>query len=294
MAKKNGKGAESKPKKDRGAARRAKSAARGTKGPAGGTRTPSQDAANAWRQGVSEATAATVDEMTAHAQAVALDQLERFGAFPAFLINARRDGEFELDSVDRPEAAEDDQEALQQDVDAVAAEDPELAELHHDEDPEAALRALALAKAPELLGAALALPATLPDRSGAAALVIEVEHRDGVSLTLVQACKIAGQGGARSTELLDPTVEPRPASLLRRPRVQHDAPAQAPTQAPVEEEAGIDLRGMELTDDEVRDAEARRAALTEAEATEPQGSADSTDSESSEGSTDSEGSEGAR
>ncbi|MFB6574944.1 hypothetical protein [Kocuria palustris] len=194
MAKKDGK-----PKKDRGAARRAKAAARAGTRPSPGARTPSQDAANAWRQGVSEATAETVDQMAAHVQTVALQQLEDFGAFPAFLITARRDGEFELDSIEPEDAAE-------------------LTELHHSDDPEAALRALALEKAPELLGAALALPATLPDRSGAPALVIEIEHRDGVSLTLVQGYRIGGRGGAKTTELEDPTVEQRDASLLRRPR----------------------------------------------------------------------------
>ena len=71
MAKKDGK-----PKKDRGAARRAKAAARAGTRPSPGARTPSQDAANAWRQGVSEATADTVDQMAAHVQTVALQQLE--------------------------------------------------------------------------------------------------------------------------------------------------------------------------------------------------------------------------
>lgn len=206
MAKKDGK-----PKKDRGAARRAKAAARAGTRPSPGARTPSQDAANAWRQGVSEATAETVDQMAAHVQTVALQQLEDFGAFPAFLITARRDGEFELDSIEPAEEGAT--------VDELEPEDAaELTELHHSDDPEAALRAMALEKAPELLGAALALPATLPDRSGAPALVIEIEHRDGVSLTLVQGYKIGGRGGAKSTELEDPTVEQREASLLRRPR----------------------------------------------------------------------------
>ena len=200
-----------KPKKDRGAARRAKAAARAGTRPSPGARTPSQDSANAWRQGVSEATAETVDQMAAHVQTVALQQLEGFGAFPAFLITARRDGEFELDSIEpAAEAAT---------VDELEPEDAaELTELHHSDDPEAALRALALEKAPELLGAALALPATLPDRSGAPALVIELEHRDGVSLTLVQGYRIGGRGGAKTTELEDPTVEQRDPSLLRRPR----------------------------------------------------------------------------
>ena len=221
MAKKDA----AKPKKDRGAARRAKAAARGGARPPAGPRTPSQDAANAWRQGISEQTAETVDLMAAHVQTVALQQLEQFGAFPEFLITARRDGEFELDSVDRPEEADI--------VDELEPEDAaELTELHHSDDPEAALRALALEKAPELLGAALALPATLPDRSGASALVIEIEHRDGVSLTLVQGFKVAGRGGAKSTELEDPTVEQRTPSLLRRPRAAEGASRPEAPEAP--------------------------------------------------------------
>lgn len=221
MAKKPNRGENGSPKKDRGAGRRARAAARGATGPVGGPRTPTQDAANAWRQGVSEATAQTVDQMTAHAQAVVLEQLERFGSFPTFLVTARRDGEFDLDSVEPADAAAPDPAS-----DASKAPEGDD-ELHRGEDPVVTLRILARTRAPELLGAALAVPATLPDRSGAPALVIELEHRDGVSLTLVQAYRIAGRGGARSTELDDPVVEQRPASLLRRPR--EDAPPEPDT-----------------------------------------------------------------
>ena len=247
MAKKD-----AKPKKDRGAARRAKAAARGGARPSAGPRTPSQDAANAWRQGISEATADTVDQMAAHVQTIALQQLEQFGGFPAFLITARRDGEFELDSVEPSEAAET--------VDELEPDDAaELTELHHADDPEAALRALAQRKAPELLGAALALPATLPDRSGAPALVIEIEHRDGVSITLVQSYRVGGRGGARTTELDDPTVEQRAASLLRRPR-----PGSGDSDAGPRPETGSEARS-EHRPGSAADDEAERPAATDAE-----------------------------
>lgn len=236
MAKKDGK-----PKKDRGAARRAKAAARAGTRPSPGARTPSQDAANAWRQGVSEATAETVDQMAAHVQTVALQQLEDFGAFPAFLITARRDGEFELDSIEPAEEATT--------VDELEPEDAaELTELHHSDDPEAALRAMALEKAPELLGAALALPATLPDRSGAPALVVEIEHRDGVSLTLVQGYRIGGRGGAKATELEDPTVEQREASLLRRPRPSEGTSRSESSRAAAQPETSEDITRTESSE----------------------------------------------
>lgn len=242
MAKKPGRGEDGSPKKDRGAGRRARAAARGTSGatgPVSGPRTPSQDAANAWRQGVSEATAQTVDELAAHAQAVVLEQLQRFGSFPTFLVTARRDGEYELDSVQPADAASADTasadapEGTSSDGASPDGASPEAQEgddeLHRGEDPMATLRLLAQRKAPELLGAALAIPATLPDRSGAPALVIELEHRDGVSLTLVQAYRIAGRDGAKSTELDDPVVEKRPASLLRRDRaLEREAEDAAP------------------------------------------------------------------
>lgn len=244
MAKRPGKGEDGSPKRDRGAARRARAAARavgGATGPVSGPRTPSQDAANAWRQGVSEATAQTVDELAAHAQAVVLEQLQRFGTFPTFLVTARRDGEYELDSVERAETAPPETAPPETDspvTDPAGASEGTSSEgtssegsspegddeLHRGEDPVATLRVLAQTRADELLGAALAVPATLPDRSGAPALVIELEHRDGVSLTLVQAYRVAGRDGARSTELDDPVVEKRPASLLRRQRDAEDAP----------------------------------------------------------------------
>lgn len=186
-SKKAGKG-----KKDRGAARRAKAAVRAASGQATTRRTPSQDAANAWRQGISTATAATVDEMTAHVQNVTLEQLEQDQAFPPFVVLARRDGEFELSS-----PAPEDLETL------------DTAEVLD------GLRETARSAAPQLLGAALGFPATLPDRSGASALIVEVEHIDGVSLTVIQAYRLRGVDGAKKTHLEDAVVQSRDPSLLR-------------------------------------------------------------------------------
>lgn len=181
-----------KPKKDRGAARRARAAAKDPSTPSSTRRTRSQDAANAWRQGISTATASAVDQMTAHVQAVVLDQLEQFGAFPPFVVVARRDGEFELHSLS-----------------------PEELERSSPADALDSLRNWTRESAAELLGAALAFGATLPDRSGASALIAEVEHVDGVSLTVIQAYKVKGTKGAKRTELEDATVENREPSLLR-------------------------------------------------------------------------------
>lgn len=179
-----------KPKKDRGAARRAKAAAR-TTSPQNSVRTPSQDAANAWRQGISTATAATVDQMTAHMQNVVLEQLEQHKAFPPFVVTAGRDGEYELESLSP--------EDLQQ-LDPTEALD--------------ALRTRLKETAPTVLGAVLAFPATLPDRSGANAVIAEVEHIDGVKLTLIQTYRLKGVNGAKKTYLEDAVVESRESSLL--------------------------------------------------------------------------------
>lgn len=184
-------GKKTKPKKDRGAARRAKAAARGTSGGQSAARTPSQDAANAWRQGISTATAATVDQMTAHMQHVVLEQLEQYQAFPPFVVTAGRDGEFELESLSAEDLEQlDPTEALE------------------------SLRARLKEAAPSLLGAVLAFPATLPDRSGASAVIAEVEHIDGVKLTLIQTYRLKGVNGAKKTHLEDAVVEPRDTTLL--------------------------------------------------------------------------------
>lgn len=183
-------GKNTKAKKDRGAARRAKAAPRGSSGQSAG-RTPSQDAANAWRQGISSATAATVDQMTAHMQNVVLEQLEEHKGFPPFVVTAGRDGEYELASLS-PEDLEqlDPAEALE------------------------SLRARLKDSAQSLLGAVLAFPATLPDRSGASAVIAEVEHIDGVKLTLIQTYRLKGVNGAKRTHLEDAVVEPRETTLL--------------------------------------------------------------------------------
>ncbi|MDO5619131.1 hypothetical protein [Kocuria sp.] len=183
-----------KPKKDRGAARRAKAAARGTSPARGTARTPTQDAANAWRQGISTATAATVDQMTAHMQNVVLEQLEQHGAFPPFAVTAGRDGEYELTSPSPEDIAE---------LDATEVLD--------------VLREQVRTSAPALLGVVLAFPATLPDRSGAAAVIAEVEHVDGVQLTLIQTYRVKGVQGAKRTHLEDAVVEPRESTLLPHP-----------------------------------------------------------------------------
>ncbi|MFW6186997.1 MAG: hypothetical protein ACOC84_03230, partial [Actinomycetota bacterium] len=127
------------------------------------------DAANAWRQRVSKDAAATVDTVMAHVQSVAEQQLGRHGEFPAFLVTARKDGEYELDTLP-PE---------------------ELAELSPD-DVLAALRQTAARRREEILCAGVAFPATLPDRSGQTAVVVETEHREGESLTVVQPYRVKG------------------------------------------------------------------------------------------------------
>lgn len=181
-----------KPKKDRGAARRAKAATRSGGGQSVTRRTPSQDAANAWRQGISTTTAATVDEVTAHVQNVVLEQLESHQAFPPFVVVARRDGEYELHSP----APED-------------LQDPDPSTVLDQ------LRETVRAASADYLAAAVAFPASLPDRSGAPALITEVEHIDGVSLTVIQVYRLKGVNGAKKTYLEDAMVENRDGDLLR-------------------------------------------------------------------------------
>lgn len=141
------------------------------------------DAANAWRQRVSKDAAATIDTVMAHVQAVAEQQLGRYGAFPAFLVTSRRDGEYELDALS-PE---------------------QLEELS----PEAALEALrerAGELRDEILCAGVAFPVTLPDRSGQDAVAVQVQHREGESLTVVQPYRV--KGAERSVSFGDVAVEP--------------------------------------------------------------------------------------
>ncbi|GGG43780.1 hypothetical protein GCM10011374_02670 [Kocuria dechangensis] len=140
------------------------------------------DAANAWRQRVSKDGQAAIDTLVAHVKAVAEDQLGRFGAFPAFLVTGRKDGEFELDALP-PEQAE------------------ELS-------PEAALDALR-ARAAELrddiLCAGVAFPVTLPDSSGQTAVAVQVEHREGEALTVVLPYRT--KGAERSVSFGDAVVQ---------------------------------------------------------------------------------------
>lgn len=180
-----------KPKKDRSAARKAKAATRGTSGHQPSARTPSQDAANAWRQGISGATARTVDEVTAHVQNVTLEQLEQHQGFPPFVVVARRDGEYELESPSPEELAEQDPAQV---LDG--------------------LRERVRAASKDYLAAAVGFPASLPDRSGASALITEIEHIDGVSLTVIQAYRLKGVNGAKRTYLEDAVVEEREPDLL--------------------------------------------------------------------------------
>ena len=148
------------------------------------------DAANAWRQRVSKDAAATVDTVMAHVQSVAEQQLGRHGEFPAFLVTARKDGEYELDTLPPEEA-----EGLS---------------------PEAALQALrdrAAGLRDEVLCAAVAFPVTLPDRSGQSAVAVETEHREGEALTVIQPYRL--KGGERSVSFGDVTVEPAERWLWR-------------------------------------------------------------------------------
>lgn len=166
-------------KKDRGAKNRRPGARPGKAARA----TSAADAANAWRQRVSKDAAATIDTVMAHVQAVAEQQLGQHGAFPAFLVTARKDGEYELDSLP-------------------AEQVEELA-------PDAALDALrerAAELRDDVLCAAVAFPVTLPDRSGQTAAAVQVQHREGESLLVVQPYRV--KGAERSVSFGDAAVEP--------------------------------------------------------------------------------------
>ena len=141
---------------------------------------------NAWRQWVSDSAVEAVDTALAHVQAVVQDQVVQFGAFPAFVVTGTKDGEFELNSVNPDDAAD-----------------------RHPEDILEELRARAAAQAPELLVAALAYPATLPDRSGASAVVVEVEHRERLSLEVVQEYKVVNAKGKTFVNFGDPHTDRR-------------------------------------------------------------------------------------
>lgn len=141
------------------------------------------DAANAWRQRVSKDAAETVDTVVAHVEAVAGQQLAEHGAFPAFLVTAHKDGEFELDTLPA-----------------------ELAEQLSPEAALAALREKAAQVREDLLCAAVAFPATLPDRSGEAAVAVEAQHREGESLTVLRPYRFTGTD--RSVDFGDATVGP--------------------------------------------------------------------------------------
>ena len=136
---------------------------------------------NAWRQWVSDSAVAAVDTALSHVQAVVEEQVTQYGAFPAFLVTGAKDGEFALDTVDpeglRPEEILD------------------------------ALRSLAREKASEILVAALAYPATLPDRSGATAVIAEVEHRERLSLEVVQEYKRVEAKGRTFVNFDDPHTD---------------------------------------------------------------------------------------
>ena len=136
---------------------------------------------NAWRQWVSDSAVESVDTALSHVQAVVEDQVSQFGGFPAFLVTGGKDGEFELDSVD-PEGLSP-EEILD------------------------SLRATAREKAPTTLVAALAYPATLPDRSGASAVIAEVVHRERLSLEVVQEYKAVEAKGRTFVNFDDPHTD---------------------------------------------------------------------------------------
>lgn len=144
---------------------------------------PAADAANAWRQGVSKDAAAAIDTVLAHVQAVAEEQLGRHGSLPPFLVTARKDGEYELDALP-----------------------PEQVEQLSADEVLAALRETAVRGRDEILCAGVAFPATLPDRSGQTAVVVETEHREGESLTVVQSYRV--EGAERTVGFGDVAVEP--------------------------------------------------------------------------------------
>ncbi|RKQ37192.1 hypothetical protein C1C97_004015 [Kocuria tytonis] len=143
---------------------------------------------NAWRQWISDSAVETVDTALSHVQAVVEEQVSQYGAFPAFLVTGRKDGEFELDSV-APEELSPDQVLN-------------------------SLRSLAREKAPQLLVAALAYPATLPDRSGATAVIVEVEHRERLSLEVVQEYRAVAAKGRSFVNFDDPHTDRADAWLF--------------------------------------------------------------------------------
>ncbi|MEV8158178.1 MULTISPECIES: hypothetical protein [Kocuria] len=139
---------------------------------------------NAWRQWISDSAVETVDTALSHVQAVVEEQVTAYGTFPAFLVTGGKDGEFELNSVDPQEAAGMRPEQI---LDS--------------------LRAIAREKAPSILVGALAYPATLPDRSGAAAVIAEVEHRERLSLEVVQEYKVVSAKGRTFVNFEDPHTD---------------------------------------------------------------------------------------
>lgn len=141
---------------------------------------------NAWRQWVSDSAVEAVDTALTHVQTVVEDQVLQFGAFPVFVVTGAKDGEFELNSLDPAETAE-----------------------RHPDDILEELRAMTSAKASNLLVAALAYPATLPDRSGARAVIVEVEHRERLSLEVVQEYKVVESKGKTFVNFGDPHTDRR-------------------------------------------------------------------------------------
>lgn len=146
---------------------------------------------NAWRQWVSDAAVEEVDTALAHVQAVVEDQVKQFNGFPAFLVVGAKDGEFELESLD---PAETEKLGPEQILDA--------------------LRASARDKAGTLRVAAVAYPATLPDRSGATALIVEVEHRERLSLEVIQEYKTVEAKGRTHVNFGDPHTDRRDGWLF--------------------------------------------------------------------------------
>ena len=146
---------------------------------------------NAWRQWISDSAVETVDTALSHVQAVVEEQVSQYGAFPAFLVTGAKDGEFELDSVDPAEASE-----------------------MRPEEVLDALRAIGREKASGILVAALAYPATLPDRSGARAVIVEVEHRERLSLEVVQEYKSVEAKGRTFVNFDDPHTDRADAWLF--------------------------------------------------------------------------------
>ena len=128
----------------------------------------------------------------AHVQAVAEQQLGQHGAFPPFLVTARKDGEYELDSLPAEDAEELSPEAA---LDALRARAVELRD--------------------DLLCAAVAFPVTLPDRSGQTAVAVETQHREGESLTVIQPYRV--KGAERSVSFGDAGAEPAEPWLWSRP-----------------------------------------------------------------------------